>query len=106
MKRYVAVVAAVLATVTGIAVLNGGSGTCTSTVGPGNIRTYVANAASGDTICLTAGSYTWSSGDVTKTSMTTVRRADGVSRSSVTISSLPLNGSRFVTIDGLRITGN
>jgi hypothetical protein len=108
MGRFWGGIAALLvgcAVIAGIVTQAGGR-SCSDTLSSGaNLRAALASASSGDTICLNAGSYTWSGRSVTKTSMTTVQRAAGVARSATTIGDIPMGESHYITLDGLTITG-
>ena len=77
---------------------------CTTTLSSGNVESAVASVANGGTVCLNAGSYSWS-GSVTKSSVTTVTTAPGVSRSQVTLGSASLGYSTNVALVNLTLGG-
>lgn len=83
--------------------------TCTTTVSSGaNLTTAITNIAAGGTLCLGAGSYTYS-GSVSKSSMTTIRSTSGV-MADVTFTSFTSNTSnnltfQYVTFSGTTVIG-
>jgi hypothetical protein len=78
--------------------------TCTTTINAGtDIATAVANVASGGTVCLNAGGYSAFNSTVTKTSMTTVQPAPGVSQSQVTIPSVNVGTSQNLKFQNMTI---
>lgn len=84
----------------------GGGASCTTTISSGaNIRTALSTVTPGGTVCLGAGSYTWSGGTINKAALTKVTPAAGVSRASVTMGSIDLDTSNNIQIDGITITG-
>src|SRR5438132_11328463 len=65
-----------------------GAPTCTTTLSSGaNVVTALTNVASGGTVCLNAGSYSYNA-TVNKGSMTTVTAAAGVDKTRVTFSAI------------------
>jgi hypothetical protein len=86
--------------------------TCTTTISSGSVSSALSSLTGGGTLCLNAGSYTYSDGTITKASMTTVRAAAGVTQSQVTIHGTSGSTARFamgpssnVTFNGVTIVG-
>jgi hypothetical protein len=77
--------------------------TCSATISSGtSLMTAVQNVSSGGTVCLNAGSYSFS-GTVTKSSMTYVQPAKGVTAAQVTISSANVGQSSNITFTGMTV---
>jgi hypothetical protein len=79
---------------------------CDQTLSPGaNIATAVSSVAPGGTVCLNAGSYPAFNSTISKSSMTTVTAAPGVSQSQVTIASVNVNASQYLKFANMTIGG-
>jgi hypothetical protein len=77
---------------------------CTTTIGSG-LQTAIANAASGATICLNAGSYGELTLSTAKTSQVTIIPAAGVAGSSVKLGYVNVGSSSHLTFEGLQVAG-
>lgn len=110
-RGAVLVAGAVLATagaiIAPIATGGGGGGGCTTTLSSGSVSSALSSATAGDTICLNAGSYTYASGTISKSAMTTVQATAGAAgRDSVTITGNPdLLASHNLTFKDLTFAG-
>jgi hypothetical protein len=79
---------------------------CTQTLNAGaNIASALGSVASGGTICLNAGSYPSFNSTVTKTSMTTVTAAPGVTQAQVTVASVSTGSSQYLKFSNMTIGG-
>ncbi len=98
------------AVVAGTSAINGGGGdddSCTTTLrGGASVSEALSTATAGDVICLGAGSYRYAPGTIHKSSMTTVRAAEGLDRSQVTIpSGVDLQSSSNLAFLAMTIAG-
>jgi hypothetical protein len=82
----------------------GGGEGCTTTIGSG-LQTAIANAASGTTICLNAGSYGELKLSTAKSSQVTIMPAAGVAGSSVKLGYVNVGSSSHLTFEGLQVAG-
>ena len=82
----------------------GGGEGCTTTISSG-LQTAIANAASGATICLNAGSYGELTLSTAKTSQVTIMPAAGVAGSSVKLGYVDVGTSSGLTFKGLSVAG-
>jgi hypothetical protein len=79
---------------------------CDQTLSPGaNVAAAVSSVASGGTLCLEAGSYPAFNASITKSSMTTIVAAPGLSQSQVTIASVNVGTSQYLQFATMTIGG-
>jgi hypothetical protein len=106
--RISAAVAAVAALVAGafvVPAVTGGSGSsCNTTLTSGqSVSTALSSVTAGGTVCLGAGTYSFSAA-TSKSAMTKVTLAGGVTRSQVTITALDIqNGANNLWFDGMTV---
>lgn len=80
--------------------------TCTTTISSGgNVATALSNVAAGGTVCLNAGTYSFNA-TVSKSSMTTVTAAQGVSMTQITFTTFETNTSSNLRFDSITISGD
>jgi hypothetical protein len=81
--------------------------TCTSTLSSGaSVSSALSSAVAGSTICLNAGTYSFTTGTINKSSMTTVIAAPGVTRDQAIINGgINLQASRNITFQTMTING-
>lgn len=77
---------------------------CTRTITDGSLSSAMKDVASGGTVCLNAGSYSWS-GTVTQTALTTARPASGVARDKIIVNGLDLGQSVNLRFQGMTVKG-
>jgi len=79
---------------------------CTTTISSGaSLATTVTSLAAGGTVCLNAGSYSSFNSSISKSSMTTIVAAPGLTQSQVTISSVNVGTSQNLTFKNMTIGG-